>query len=201
MSNPKRERCGNCHFLLTQCVCAFLPSVVTVAKQILVIQDPKEARHAKNTVALLTLVLPQVECVAMTAPDLTQRIQKLTAENWRLIYPSAQSVSVEQVSESEKQEIRGIVLIDATWRKAKRFYLMHPELQQMQSLTFEQAPNEQYAIRKSPRSAYLSTLEACCYAIEQLTQQPMQPVRDFMYESLRWQWRFQPNEHKHNTGI
>lgn len=197
MLNEKRQRCGQCYFLQTQCVCHLLPLSRQVETRIVILQDPKEAKHAKNTVSLLTLALPQVECISMDDPVLLAKLQCLDLTQWRLIFPNDQAQPIEQLTKEETERIKGIILIDATWRKAKRFYFSHTWLHVINSLMFEAPPMARYEIRKSPNDKALSTLEACCYAVEQLTAEDMQPIKDFMVASIKWQWRRQPSEHKH----
>ncbi|MEL0635895.1 tRNA-uridine aminocarboxypropyltransferase [Marinomonas sp. TI.3.20] len=201
MMREKRPRCQVCHFLQTQCVCHLLPSSRSVDLRIIVLQDPKEAKHAKNTVSLLALALPQIECIAMDDVTLEARLQSLEFTQWRVVYPNEQANLIEQLEKEEIAIIKGIILIDATWRKAKRFYLTQPLLHSINSLMFACPPKEQYEIRKSPNDKALSTLEACCYAVEQLTTDTMQPIRDFMVASIEWQWRCQPKSHKHSSII
>jgi len=193
MTSNKRPQCEACGFLQSQCVCAWIPSLTTRLK-ILVVQDGKEALHAKNTVALLRLALPSVECV--DSADVTC-LSHLDVDAWRLLFPGQGATPVESVTEGQKSHIEGIILIDATWRKAKKLLLSEPLLQRFTTLSFEQPPVGAYAIRKSPNDQALSTLEACAYCIEQLCSEDMQGLRDFMQQAQAWQWRRQPKHHQH----
>ncbi|RBO82239.1 tRNA-uridine aminocarboxypropyltransferase [Marinomonas aquiplantarum] len=193
MTSNKRPQCEACGFLQSQCVCAWIPSLTTRLK-ILVVQDGKEALHAKNTVALLRLALPSVECV--DSADVTC-LSHLDVDAWRLLFPGQGATPVESVTEDQKSHIEGIILIDATWRKAKKLLLSEPLLQRFTTLSFEQPPVGAYAIRKSPNDQALSTLEACAYCIEQLCAEDMQGLRDFMQQAQAWQWRRQPKHHQH----
>ncbi|REG84178.1 tRNA-uridine aminocarboxypropyltransferase [Marinomonas pollencensis] len=197
MTNSKRKRCAGCGFLQSQCVCHLRPEPRQLGLRIIVLQDPKEAKHAKNTVTLLTLALPQVTCIAMDDSTLLAQLQALDLSQWRLLYPSEQAQPIETLQDTEATQIEGVILIDATWRKAKRFYLSQPFLHGIKGLCFASPPPAQYEIRKSPDAYALSTLEACCYAIEQISAENMQPIRDFMVASIDWQWRHQPSSHKH----
>ena len=199
MNNSKRTSCVSCGFLSSQCVCHLLPTPRQVSLQVIVLQDPKEAKHAKNTVALLKLALPQIQCIAMDDETLLDQLQKLNLTQWRLLYPAQQAQPIEAITSTEAGQIEGVILIDATWRKAKRFYLTHSFLHGIQSIDFASAPPARYEIRKSPDAYALSTLEACCYAIEQISVENMQPIRDFMVASINWQWRRQPSDHKQVT--
>lgn len=197
MTVNKRARCSRCRFLIEQCVCKWVPELKTILK-VLVIQDPKEAKHAKNTVSLLRLGLPSIECVSIDDRNLLERsLSELKASKWRLVFPCDDAVAVESMCQADLAQIEGVILLDATWRKAKKMYFTEPLLNRFQAITFLQPPDGQYAIRKSPNALSVSTLEACAYVIEQITEENMQPLRDFMVLAQNWQWRKQPIEHRH----
>jgi DTW domain-containing protein YfiP len=198
MQAEKRAYCGGCGFLVTQCVCEWVPRLSTHLN-IVILQDPKEAKHAKNTVSLLRLALTSVECISTANVDVLKKVllQKDPAK-WRLVFPCDTAVAVESIEAEEATEIEGLIFIDATWRKAKKLYFTEPLLRIFGAVSFSQPPVGQYKIRKSPNDASLSTLEACAYSIEQVTGDNMQPLREFMLAAQEWQWRKQPLSHRHD---
>ncbi len=193
MTLNKRPHCEACGFLQSQCVCAWVP-VLTSRLKILVVQDRKEASHAKNTVSLLRLALPSVEC--LDSADVSP-LSRLDVDSWRVLFPGQESMPIESLSADQKRQIEGVILIDATWRKAKKLLLSEPLLQGFKMLSFNRPPVGAYAIRKSPNDQALSTLEACAYCIEQICSEDMQGLRDFMQQAHAWQWRRQPKQHQH----
>tara|TARA_R110001606_G_scaffold397221_1_gene573033 strand:- start:117 stop:716 length:600 start_codon:yes stop_codon:yes gene_type:complete len=197
MQGTKRAHCDGCYFLTEQCVCQWVPELATRLK-ILILQDPKEAQHAKNTVSLLSLGLPLVECISTANQDaLSRALRQNDPTKWRLVFPSDDSVSIESIDADSTDEIEGLILLDATWRKAKKLYFTEPLLHAFKAVYFSQPPLGQYSIRKSPSVEALSTLEACAYAIERVTGENMQPLREFMVAAQEWQWRKQPLSHRH----
>lgn len=197
MQGAKRLQCERCDFLVGQCVCQWIPELAT-RLQVLVLQDPKEARHAKNTVSLLSLGLPSVECISTANQDRVRRVlAHKDPAKWRLVFPAEGAVFIESLGTDSVAEIEGVILLDATWRKAKKLYLTEPLLHAFGAVCFAQPPLGQYSIRKSPNIQSLSTLEACAYAIEQIAGENMQPLRAFMVAAQEWQWRQQPLKHRH----
>ena len=195
-----RQKCDQCGFLLSQCVCPWRPTLTTPLK-LVILQDPKEAGHAKNTVTLLKLALAQIICInAFDDAAIDEFLDGIDPERWRLIFPAANSVAVETQNASQLATIEGVILIDATWRKAKKCYLSHQRLQTLTAWNFASAPMSDYSIRKSPDTKALSTLEACAYIVEQVTAQDMQVLREFMLSAQDWQWRHQPSTHRHLKG-
>ena len=197
MQSAKRARCDDCHFLTDQCVCKWIP-VLSTRLKILILQDPKEAQHAKNTVSLLSLGLPSMECVSTVNQEaLINTLRQKDPAKWCLVFPSDDAVFIESIDKGSIAEIEGLILLDATWRKAKKRYLTEPLLHAFNAVCFSRPPVGQYSIRKSPSVQSLSTLEACAYAIEQVTGEDMQPLREFMAVAQEWQWRKQPLSHRH----
>ncbi|ETX09867.1 hypothetical protein MUS1_05245 [Marinomonas ushuaiensis DSM 15871] len=197
MKVEKRARCDDCCFLAEQCVCQWVPKLKTALKM-LVLQDPKEAKHAKNTVSLLCLGLPSVQCVSIDdRSQLEGVLSQLDQNKWRLVFPINDAIPIESMNRMAASQMEGVILLDATWRKAKKMYLTESLLQRFDAITFLHPPVGRYAIRKSPNDLSVSTLEACAYAIEQITLENMQPLRDFMNEAQEWQWRKQPLKHRH----
>lgn len=195
--SDKRIRCDGCFFLVEQCVCPWVPRLST-RLSILILQDPKEAKHAKNTVSLLRLGLPVVECIQTTNHDaLFCALSQKDPAKWRLLFPNDGATAIESMDAKTASDIEGLIVLDATWRKAKKLYLTEPLLQNFESLCFARPPGGQYHIRKSPSELSLSTLEASAYAIEQITGDNMQSLREFMLSAQAWQWRQQPLAHRH----
>jgi DTW domain-containing protein YfiP len=164
----------------------------------MILQDPKEAQHAKNTVSLLSLGLPSVECISTANQDVMRAaLDHKDPAKWRLVFPSDDAEFIESIDTDSTAEIEGLILLDATWRKAKKLYFTEPLLHTFKAVCFSRPPIGQYSIRKSPSVQALSTLEACAYAIEQVTGENMQPLREFMVAAQEWQWRKQPLSHRH----
>jgi DTW domain-containing protein YfiP len=198
MQAEKRAYCGGCGFLVTQCVCEWVPRLSTHLN-IVILQDPKEAKHAKNTVSLLRLALTSVECISTANVDALKNVlSQKDPVKWRLVFPCDAAVAVESIEVEEASEIEGLIFIDATWRKAKKLYFTEPLLRIFGAVSFLQPPIGQYKIRKSPNDTSLSTLEACAYSIEQVAGDNMQPLREFMLAAQEWQWRKQPLSHRHD---
>ena len=187
-----RPLCHQCGFLQTQCVCQWVPRL-TSSLRVLVLQHPKESTHAKNTVKLLALALPEIQlAVIETQAQLLLALADKPKSRWRLVFPTQTSVAIEAVEGEERPDIDGIILIDATWRKALAMYLTYPVLGEYLALHFASPPKGNYYIRKSPSEHTLSTLEACAYSVECLTGQTMAPLRDFFQQAQQWLWRYRP---------
>ena len=60
---------------------------------------------------------------------------------------------------------RTLVLLDGSWRQARRLLLVNPQLQSLQRWAPPAPPQSRYLIRKAHRPLQRSTLEATCLAL------------------------------------
>jgi DTW domain-containing protein YfiP len=176
------------------CVCELIPQLAQPIK-IVIFQHPKEASHAKNTIKLVTLVWPQVTVIILPEDDVdNSRYFDGINDNWYLLYPGESSLALESLPESQKRNIEGLVLIDATWRKAYKLLNLYPRLQSLPRVCFTHIPKSVYGIRKAPSLEALSSLEALAYASHLVSAQDTQPLLDFMVKAQAKLWQYRPND-------
>ena len=130
--SSKRAVCAHCQFVQQQCVCTFIEKYglgadffagLNLPLRVLVLQEKREAKHAKNTVRLLKLAIPEVQIIEVDVEeDLNTSLSSLKAHSTGVLFPSEQATSIETLSTSELGAIETLVLIDATWRRAKRIW-------------------------------------------------------------------------------
>jgi len=75
-------------------------------------------------------------------------------------------------------KIRCIILLDGTWKKAFRLYMMNQYLHYIPHLILPEGITCRYTIRSTQKKGALSTLEACSHALAILEND------DSRYESL-----------------
>ncbi|MGB0944129.1 MAG: tRNA-uridine aminocarboxypropyltransferase [Marinomonas sp.] len=187
-----RNYCEKCHYLVKQCICDLIPNLVQPLK-IVIFQHPKEAKHAKNTIKLVAQVWPDVQCIILPENDVenTDYFEAIN-HNWCLLYPGETSQALEYFPEQDKKRIEGIVLIDATWRKAYKLLQLYPELQALPKVSFATSPQSVYEIRKAPSLDALSSLEALAHASQLITGKETKPLVDFMVKAQARLWQQRP---------
>jgi DTW domain-containing protein YfiP len=169
----KRQVCKKCSYPQSTCLCVWV-SPITAPLNIIILQHPKEAKHAKNTVKLLTLGLEHVSVLLGETPqDWAELAEKVSSEpqNYCLVYPHEQSISIETVSSPAQKSQHfpakhNVIFIDASWRKALKIWHLNPWLQQCASWHFSTPPENQYHIRRTTQENSLSTLESVVYVLE-----------------------------------
>jgi DTW domain-containing protein YfiP len=178
LKTNKRQICVRCNYPQNTCLCAWV-NPITSPLNIIILQHPKETKHAKNTVKLLSLGLKKITVLIGEKPeDWAELAQKVTTkqQNYCLFYPHEQSISMESLSAS--QQILGqqateffpinqnIIFIDASWRKALKIWHLNPWLQQCAGWHFDNPPDNQYYIRRTTQKSSLSTLESVAHVLE-----------------------------------
>ncbi len=167
-----RSICGACGRPAWQCLCALIPDLLS-ATQLLILQHPSETRHALNTARLLALGLRSAELIV--AEKLPENLQlRLTAADWRteLLFPGDDvPLLAAQVADVRP---RRLVLLDGTWRKARKLLHLNPTLRALPRVALRPTKASRYRLRKAPQSGALATIEAAVQALEIL-----EPDRDF----------------------
>ncbi|MCJ8297210.1 MAG: DTW domain-containing protein [Colwellia sp.] len=232
-----RTLCPNCHRPEKACICAFTADIANEI-QVVVLQHPSEVSHTKGTVALLAKSLRKCQVLVGESFDDEQEFLQVMAQyQLVLLYPSEQAHFLDedvriklhncqsntqdgphtqltqyrlQVSIENKSKPLCLVILDATWKKAYRMFMLSTKLQQLPQVCLPDhlANAGQYHIRKVAKKNALSSLEASCYALAILEQDeqdclPISPEHAGKYQPLlekfqqfnQFQLSFRP-EHK-----
>lgn len=175
----KRPTCSICARPVRNCICA-LVSATANQVEVLILQHPDEAPNSKNTAGLLHLSLKNTQL------QIGEYYAAADLHNWLfanqkqplLLYPEiteykSLGLAAPQPPLTPEQltpdQVR-LVVIDATWRKSRKMIYLNSPLQSLPRMTLVDPPESIYAIRKAHSENQLSTLEASCYALQQLEQ-------------------------------
>jgi DTW domain-containing protein YfiP len=133
---------------------------------------PKEVNQAKGTLPLLINSLTHSQVIIgedFTNNDELNELLQHYGEQIALLYPSEQAEKLHTVNEG-KSQCKCLILLDATWKKAYRMYQLSSNLHTIKHFSLPEHLTGQYKIRKTMKKNALSTLEACCYALNVLEQ-------------------------------
>lgn len=181
----QRPICPTCLRPLRACWCACIRSIDS-AVQLLVLQHPMEAGHAKNTARLLHL------CVAGSVLQVGETFEAAALLHWLhapwpgqapgatvrtlLLYPPTPAdpqlpvVAAPPLPPAwlaQPEHLR-LVVLDGTWRKSRKMLYLNPALQQLPRLALRDVPQGRYAIRKAHAPDQLSSFEAAALGLAQL---------------------------------
>lgn len=159
-----RQQCPTCHLTISRCFCHMIRPVAN-AMPVIVLQDPREAKHALGTAQIAQLGVTQLTVLPVKPGDVESGSQLLQASlppRAVLVYPGEKALPVSSLATKEIPHISdcALVFIDATWRRSKRILLEQPVLQQLPRYQLSTVPPTRYTLRKAPGNEALSTLEA-----------------------------------------
>ncbi|WP_075187875.1 tRNA-uridine aminocarboxypropyltransferase [Teredinibacter haidensis] len=156
----KRPYCQQCQRPLRTCLCD-LVKLVPTETEVVILQHPSEAGHAKGSARLLHLCLPNSRLYVgeVFQPDELQ----LQASGSVLLYPGADNSRGADRCEVVSQ----LLVLDGTWRKSRKLLYLNPWLQDLPRLALDSGQSR-YRIRKPEFGHQLSTFEATLSGLSQL---------------------------------
>ena len=184
-----RPLCPRCLRPERACLCSCVHRVHSRV-QLLVLQHPMEAGHAKNTARLLHLCVEgsRLHEGEVFAPDALQQWLHAPwshpsapgAVHTVLLYPPTPPDPQLPVVQPpalpahwlHQPDTLRLVLVDGTWRKSRKMLYLNPALQQLPRLSLQDVPHGRYAIRKAQAPGQLSSFEAAALALAQLNGWP-----------------------------
>lgn len=187
-----RKVCLACGYPLVVCICTAITKTA-VDTEIIILQHPTEKNRAKNTARLISLVVPDTKLiVGEGAADFEQVKQHLLTQKSRetsvaVLFPSPASTILSEVSQPTLKKIQTLILIDGTWRKAKKMWQLNPWLWPFVVSRLEADSKSRYRIRKGSEAGGLSTLEAAALALEILEDADTKPLYR-AFEAMQDKW-------------
>lgn len=179
----KRSFCYQCKRSL--CLCEHI-QVIDNQIPVIILQHSREKLNPKNTATLLKLSLKNSQLIyGKNFDDFLGEL--LQSKNYALVFPDHKSDKSQSIVIEKNKKIEGLILIDGTWKKARKIYYESQILQNLPKIYIENIPN-QYIIRKSPELNALSTYEAGVLALKLIGEENTEPLMDkfktFMEMSL-----------------
>jgi len=187
-----REVCYVCKRAKVACLCGRIKPQANQLK-VIVLQHPDEARHAKGSAIIAELGLQQYQC--WVGEDFTQHAQlnaliENQADKIRVLYPAEQAVEwLPRNQSGNKLSVAYLIVIDATWRKARRIWESNGQLHALSCVKLSPKKASNYRIRKVPQVGYLSTVESIVEGLRQIEGQAQayQPLLDLFDEMVDFQ--------------
>jgi tRNA-uridine aminocarboxypropyltransferase len=191
-----RPLCPQCRLPIARCLCEHIIASQSDV-EIIVWQHPSEATHPKNSARLLAACLPQLKLIhgeSISSQEFANQLDPSNRELHLLFPQEGEAQTTPSNNALEATSVR-LLILDGTWRKARKLLHLNPWLEQLPRLTLQQPRPSRYHIRKAEREGQLSTLEAACAAIEQLEQHNLnsQPILNAFDQYLLKLSQFRPH--------
>lgn len=156
-----RPQCPRCQRPRSHCLCPLVPSLDSRTR-VLILQHPDEASHALNTARLAALGLKNSELrIGEVFADLS-----LDETPSVLLFPGESAAPVESLA--SLAVLPQLIVLDGTWRKARRILHLNPELAALPRVALPAGLESRYRLRKAPQPGALSTVEAITVALNLL---------------------------------
>ncbi|MBO0735657.1 MAG: DTW domain-containing protein [Alphaproteobacteria bacterium] len=163
---------------------------------ILILQHPQEKREPLATAALARAMLQRAKLVVgLSWPNLGQALgQSADPRNWAVLYlgsarPELLAAGREVIVVDRRGQpagdqpamlrgLRGIVLLDGSWKEAKALWWRNPWLLKLRRIVLNPQHKSRYGrVRREPRREALSTLEAAALLLRHLEGGPETEAR------------------------
>lgn len=191
----QRSTCEVCQFPTKTCLCDYIEHV-SLPRRVIVLQHPKEALHAKNTVRLLSLVSPCIEIVdSSNEHAIDSLVKSIEITQTAVFFPHTTSSEMESHSQTRLKKFQNLIFIDASWKQAYGIFMKNDWIKKCQLLHFLHPTKSRYVIRKSKMDNQLSTLEAVSYVLAYVHHVDVSPYNN-IFEGLQANWlRFSAPNH------
>jgi len=163
-----RPACYACCKPRVACICA---SIERVANQtgIIILQHPRERRHAVGTERIARLGLATVRVEPCTPWADGAAIRARLPPRTALLYPAARARQLATLPADERP--RHLVVLDGTWFHAQKIYDAHPWLRALPPVSLTPGTPSRYRIRREPQAWCVATIEPIVDALRILEPQ------------------------------
>ena len=166
----KRTICPRCEFIEQRCLCHYLETIHNQTR-ITILQHPSETKHPLNTAKLLTKSFFNISIFRGEDFSKLSELHQLLEQykhNQALLFPSPSALQLTNTHNHSEKKINHLVLIDGSWKKAKKIFYTNLFLQRLPTLFLKVEESGQYILRKSNVEGSLSTLEATIIALKNI---------------------------------
>jgi len=164
----EQRYCPNCLKAMVACFCDQITSFNNQI-EIIILQHPSEFSHPLGTAQIAKLSFENLTIFKGEDFSKNELLNTtLLNKDCYLLFPGPNSVQVSKLKVSLENSV--LIVLDGTWKKAKKIFYSTPKLQDLKRITLDQNITSEYILRKEPKLGYLSTLEAIVYSLEHLEE-------------------------------
>ncbi|TDX31509.1 hypothetical protein DFO67_103106 [Modicisalibacter xianhensis] len=199
------ERCEGCRLPMLNCLCPYRVSAHSQARFWL-LTHPLEHNKPTNTGRLIGDILDTTEVFTWyrTAPD-TTLLARLEDRRFApfIIFPDDQPdyadrvVGIESVDEaSNAGRIPVFIILDGTWRQARRMFRKSPYLEHLPVLPLHSDRLTRYHLRKPASAAHLCTAEVAAELLRQSGNTQASNILDDYFDAFNDSYAASRRHHK-----
>ncbi len=188
MSTNPRSICYNCYRPQTSCMCSHITPIETNTRFV-ILMHPKEFRKTKNGTGHFTN-LSLKNCEIFVGIDFTKH-KEINAiinnknNNCFVLYPSENSINLNEQNIGSDKENTVLFLIDSTWPCSRAMLRESPNIDALTKVSFTHTKSSTFTFKEQPQEYCLSTMESTLCVLELLNQHhieeiPTQKLKDFL---------------------
>lgn len=156
-----RSTCYQCFRPESLCICQYIKRE-QCHLDLTILRHPNERKKYYSTVNILKQAISNLSVQEGIYFEQSQIVINPDDQEYFLLYPSKNSQFIENLNLPKNAHI---IVIDGTWREARKIQHVNPFLKTLPALSFNAAIKSQYKIRKQPKSEFLNTLESIQYLL------------------------------------
>lgn len=185
--NNAARRCARCRMHASLCVCAFIRSVETRTRLLLVIHRAED-RKPTNTGRLATECLVNSEIVVRGHPtDAAVPLPIPAATQPVLLFPAEGAIPLPELARSLAPDLPVTLIVpDGNWRQASKVRTRVPGMREVPCATLPARPDEPsvYRLRSEAHAHGLATLEAIARAMEVLEGRAVREALELPFRAM-----------------
>jgi DTW domain-containing protein YfiP len=154
--NEGRAFCFECRKIPQDCLCKDIPSISNNIA-LAMLQHPNERTMPISTGKLTFRSLEDAIFRTGVSFDQDQLLEDwiLSYKNPVLLFPSPEAIDIAEIKTPD-----ALIVLDGTWREAKKMRFLSQNLQALPQVKFVAPHPSRYRIRKEPHPDFFSTIEA-----------------------------------------
>jgi len=154
-------------------MCSYITPIETKTRFI-ILMHPKEFRKTKNGTGHFTN-RSLTNCEIHVGIDFTKdkAINKILGDSSNacyVLYPSKQSINLNEQSIEQSDKTIVLFLIDATWPCSRAMLTASPNLDALTKISFTHSKSSGFVFKEQPKEYCLSTIESTLCVLELLNQ-------------------------------
>lgn len=203
----KVDRCEQCRVAKKHCICAHRPTTQSELGFALLMYDA-EVLKPSNTGWLIADLVPNTFAYLWHRTEVDSNLLVLlNDEQWQpfLVFPKQYASAQQQVFEHQLPELQPqkkplFILLDASWKEAKKMFRKSPYLAQLPviSLNFsDQTMQADYQLRKAANKGQFATVEVAAKLAELAGEQHTSSLLAAWFEVFKYHYQLsvcQPNQ-------
>ena len=168
-----RGFCYKCYRPESSCMCKYIKPIHTNTRFI-ILMHPKEFNRTKNGTGHFTN-LSLYNCEIYIGVDFSKNnfINKIINDPTNIcyvLYPSTQSINLNEQSIKKQGRNSVVFIIDSTWPCSRKILASSPNIENLQKVSFTHSKVSGFKFKEQPQEYCLSTMESTLCVLELLNK-------------------------------